>query len=451
MKTAPKLFLQIQQPELATELLALPSLRQFELTISQQGHCWLAQLADSQCDLAIIEANAEQQNQLQALSQSSVLDKVQCLFLSQGEPSMIMDHLMGQGAGVHYRAPFNFTQLKANLDELFWALDPSPQAPSPQTSYLDQFGLLVGSSPCMHQLYRTLRKVAATNANTFLIGESGTGKELVANTLHLFSQRSDQAFIAVNCAALSPELIDSELFGHVKGAFTGAHKDHIGVFEQAEGGTLFLDEVTEMPYEHQAKLLRVLESGEYRPVGSQSFKQAKVRVVAATNRTPKDAIDEEKFREDLYFRLAHFPIQVPPLRNRQGDAVGLAQHFLAYRNTQDHSNKALSSQAINKIAQYQWPGNVRELKHTIERAFILAEQTILPEHIVTGGLADAASDSQSHIPAGMPLEDIEKMAILKTLADNQGNRNNTAQQLGISVKTLYNKLDKYGTDSLAHV
>lgn len=447
MKTAPKLFLQIQQPELASELLALSSLQQFELNISQQGHSWLAQLIESQCDLAIIEANADQQEQLEALSQHPILDKVQCIFLSQGEPSMIMDQLMRQGAGVHYRAPFNFSQLEANLSELFWSLDPAPQTPSPQSSYLDQFGLLVGSSPCMHQLYRTLRKVAASDANTFLIGESGTGKELVANTLHLFSQRSDAPFIAVNCAALSPELIDSELFGHVKGAFTGAHKDHIGVFEQAEGGTLFLDEVTEMPYEHQAKLLRVLESGEYRPVGSQSFKQANVRVVAATNRTPKDAIEEEKFREDLYFRLAHFPIQVPPLRNRQGDAVGLAQHFLAYRNTQDQTNKTLSDQAINKIAEYNWPGNVRELKHTIERAFILAEQTILAEHIVTDGLTDT-NDAQQQIPAGIPLEDIEKMAILNTLAENQGNRNDTAQQLGISVKTLYNKLDKYGTDSL---
>jgi DNA-binding NtrC family response regulator len=351
---------------------------------------------------------------------------------------------MHKGAGFHYRAPYNLKLIESSLEEVFCELNRSHEDISTQTSYLDQFGLLVGSSAAMHSLYRTIRKVAATKANAFIMGESGTGKELIANTLHVFSQRAEGPFVAINCGALSPELIDSELFGHVKGAFTGAHKDHQGVFEQAEGGTLFLDEVTEMPYEHQVKLLRVLESGEYKPVGAQQVKMANVRIVAATNRTLSDAIRDEVFREDLYFRLAQFPIMVPKLRDREGDACGLAQHFLAYRNAQDGQHKQFSTQSLEKINNYIWPGNVRELKHAIERAYILADHTIHPEHLITNDLGDQTkADKTSGIPMGMRLDDIEKIAILKTLKNNDGNKTDTANQLGISIKTLYNKLDKY--------
>ncbi|NLQ16910.1 sigma-54-dependent Fis family transcriptional regulator [Marinomonas sp. M1K-6] len=442
--SSPKLFMHVQDPLLASNLLSLQSVRQYELNLSHQGESWLEQLTSAQCDVALIEVNSLHDSALKALINSPVLYKTEFLFFSQGTPDPILDCLMRKGAGFHYRAPFNIKLIQSSLEEVFCELNPSHESISTQTSYLDQFGLLVGSSTAMHSLYRTIRKVATTNANAFIIGESGTGKELIANTLHVFSQRAEGPFVAINCGALSPELIDSELFGHVKGAFTGAHKDHQGVFEQAEGGTLFLDEVTEMPYEQQVKLLRVLESGEYKPVGAQHVKMANVRIIAATNRALKEAIRDEIFREDLYFRLAQFPIMAPRLRDRDGDTCGLAQHFLAYRNTQDGQRKQLSTPSLEKIGRYSWPGNVRELKHAIERAYILADNVIHPEHLITDDVNDQTkNDASRGVPTGMRLDDIEKIAILKTLKKNDGNKTDTANQLGISIKTLYNKLEKY--------
>ncbi|MEP3348770.1 MAG: sigma-54 dependent transcriptional regulator [Marinomonas sp.] len=441
---SPKLFMHIKDPSLASDLLSLQSLCQYELSVSRQTENWLDQLTEKKCDVALIEVGSCHDEALKELINSPILCQTEFIFFSTGSPDPTLDHLIKKGAGFHYRAPYHFSLIDSSLQEIFRELNLTKESNNVQTSYLDQFGLLVGSSASMHSLYRTIRKVAATKANVFIIGESGTGKELIANTLHVVSPRAEAPFVAINCGALSPELIDSELFGHVKGAFTGAHKDHQGVFEQAEGGTLFLDEVTEMPYEHQVKLLRVLESGEYKPVGSQHVKIANVRIVAATNRIPSEAIRYEIFREDLYFRLAQFPIYVPKLRDREGDACGLAQHFLAYRNSQDGLQKQLSESGLDKIKHYHWPGNVRELKHAIERAYILSDQIIEPEHIITNGSDySASSDQSAGIPTGMRLEEIEKIAILKTLKENNGNRTDTAQQLGISIKTLYNKLDKY--------
>ncbi|MFA0217773.1 sigma 54-interacting transcriptional regulator, partial [Vibrio cyclitrophicus] len=261
---------------------------------------------------------------------------------------------------------------------------------------------------------------------------------------HLASDRKNQPFIAINCGAISPELVDSELFGHEKGAFTGANRTHQGVFRQAEGGTLFLDEITEMPLEHQVKLLRVLETGEYRPVGSNATSIANTRVIAATNRDPQVAIEEQFLREDLYFRLAHFPIHVPPLRERGDDIVGLAKHFIAHRNANETTAKTIFTSALQKISAHAWPGNVRELKHCIERAFILADETIKDEHLIfdTPPL-ETGTTVEDMVPAGVSLEKIEKAAIINTLEENEGNKKETAQDLGISIKTLYNKLDKY--------
>lgn len=444
MMPTPKLFLHIQDPSLASSLLSNKSVRQYELNISHQNEGWLEQLEAAQCDVALIEVGSLQDSSLKALVNSPILYQTEFLFFSQGGPDPLLDNLMHKGAGFHYRAPFNVTLVASSLEEFFCEKKHTKSLVSTQNSYLDQFGLLVGSSTAMHALYRTIRKVAVTKANAFIMGESGTGKELIANTLHVASQRAEGPFVAINCGALSPELIDSELFGHVKGAFTGAHKNHQGVFEQAEGGTLFLDEVTEMPYEHQVKLLRVLESGEYKPVGAQYVKTANVRIIAATNRVLSDAIRDDVFREDLYFRLAQFPIMVPTLRDREGDACGLAQHFLAYRNAQEDKHKQFSPQSLDRISRYTWPGNVRELKHAVERAYILADEIIDPDHLISHDLNDQVEiDESAGIPVGMRLDDMEKIAILKTLKNNDGNRTDTANQLGISIKTLYNKLDKY--------
>lgn len=441
----PILFVHLVDSALYTSLTQCSALSDFSVVQTDDGGHWLTQLEESNSHAAIIDTSAFNQQQLSELCASSALMQNDVILFSDGQPNPILDQIMLNGSVFHFRQPVDFELVNDTLvDIASYYHDNSAKRKAVNSSHLDQFGLLVGSSREMHHLYRTLRRVAKTESNVFIIGESGSGKELVANTVHLASDRNHKPFIALNCGAISPELVDSELFGHEKGAFTGAHKNHAGVFKQAEGGTLFLDEVTEMPLEHQVKLLRVLETGEYRPVGSQQTLKADVRVVAATNRDPQKAIENERFREDLYFRLSQFPVHVPPLRERNEDVTGLALHFLAHRNTEEKLSKSISNDALNAIAEHTWPGNVRELKHCIERAYILADQQIDLQHLVfdTPPL-QSPSSLQDTVPAGVALEEIERAAIMNTLQENQGNKTDTASDLGISVKTLYNKLERY--------
>lgn len=438
----PRLFLYCQDLLLESHLLQLARLRQFVLVKSADNGCWVEQLERSECHAAILCLSQFSAAELSKIQERKSLNKVDFMVLSSGEPNANIDNLLLTKAGYHYRQPFHFDHIDATLNE-FYSQCRHPKATARQVlhSDLEQFGFLLGSSDCMRHLYKMIRKVADCEAHVLVVGESGAGKELVANTLHCASPRNEKPFIAINCGALSPELIDSELFGHVKGAFTGAIRDHKGVFEQAYGGTLFLDEVTEMPLEQQVKLLRVLESGEYRRVGGSKVLQTDVRVVAATNRKPMKAIEEGLFREDLYFRLAQFPIQVPPLRERGTDIEGLARHFLAYRNSQQGTAKAISVSAMQRIIEYSWPGNVRELKHALERAFILADDVIEPRHLLFQ--ENTGREVTLKLPPGMPLKELEAAAIEQTLAANRGNKTSSAEQLGISLKTLYNKLEKF--------
>lgn len=439
------LFYHLQDVNAEQAILELAGAADFNKLRSVDDLPWIEQLEANHVDVAIIELSSLSREDYLGLLDNVALSNIEFIFLSDGQPNPNLDQLMSHFAGYHFRKPYDMTLISDIFADFAQYLVSSPIRPRPFSSELDQYGLLVGSSAAMHKLYRTIRRVSATDSNVLIIGESGAGKELVANTIHLASPRLNEPFIAINCGALSPELVDSELFGHVKGAFTGAHRDHKGVFEQAEGGTLFLDEVTEMPIEHQVKLLRVLENSEYRPVGGAKVQLANVRIVAATNRDPIAAIEAGQFREDLYFRLAQFPICVPPLRERGDDILGLAQHFLAYRNVAEKQNKSLADDSAQMIAAYPWSGNVRELKHAIERAYILADQEILPSHLQLPQASEmgASGDDQVVIPQGMRLDDLEKIAIYQALETTQGNKTDTAEQLGISVKTLYNKLSKY--------
>jgi DNA-binding NtrC family response regulator len=443
--TQPVLFLHTRDPDLTSQLLQAEVVRRFVICKSQPDECWVEQLLRQSCDLAFIEIDGPEQGRYERLQQSNLLADIDFIFVSTGTPDLALDQLMRCGAGYHFRQPLDIGIMLDVMQDYYQQLSTVLVKRKLQTSALDQFGLLVGSSNAMLGLYKTIRKVAVTEANVFVIGESGSGKELVANTLHLASYRADQPFVAINCGALSSELIDSELFGHVKGSFTGALRDHQGVFAQAEGGTLFLDEVTEMPLDQQVKLLRVLESGEYRPVGSQKVFTANVRIIAATNRDPQQAVADGIFREDLYFRLAQFPVRVPALRERDSDVAGLARHFLAYCNAREKQQKQFADEALLCIGRHSWPGNVRELKHAIERAFILADKNIMSEHLLLG--TPVAVTTSFDIPADMPLDELEKAAIFAALERNHGNKTETALQLSISVKTLYNKLDKYQQES----
>ncbi len=304
-----------------------------------------------------------------------------------------------------------------------------------------RFGNLRGGSAAMLLIYRRIEKVAPTVATVLITGESGSGKEVVARTIHERSDRARAPFIAVNCGAIPGNLIEAELFGYEKGAFTGAARTHRGCFERAEGGTLFLDEVTEMAPEMQVRLLRVLETGCYARVGGEDELRANVRIVAATNRDPQQAVQEGRLREDLMYRLAVFPIALPALREREGDAEMLAEHFLQQLNDAEGSNKGFSRQSIATIRAHRWPGNVRELKNAVHRAFIMADDEV--ELDFAGLACTEPAGNCLRIPVGTPLAAIEREAIYATLDHCEGSKRRCAQILGISLKTLYNRLAEY--------
>lgn len=312
---------------------------------------------------------------------------------------------------------------------------------------LGRFGPMVGRSKQMQTVYDLIGRVAPTTSTVFVTGESGTGKELVAETVHRLSARKQRPFLTLNCGAIPANLIESELFGHEKGSFTGADRRRIGYFEQANEGTLFLDEITEMPIELQVKLLRVLETGSLTRVGATSPIDVDVRVIAASNRDPLEAVEEERLREDLYYRLNVFPVQLPPLRDRDGDVELLAQHFLDSLNHRENGSKRFSEAATTTLQRLPWPGNVRQLKNVVERAWILADGTIGPEALPrVEGLADSAegdSGASLTVPIGASIEEVERRLILATLDLLEGDKKRAAEILGISVKTLYNRLNVY--------
>jgi two-component system, NtrC family, response regulator AtoC len=314
---------------------------------------------------------------------------------------------------------------------------------------LGRFGKLWGISEAMQSVYDQIARVAPSIASVLIIGESGTGKEVVALTIHELSTRRKHTFLPVNCSAISPQLIESELFGHEKGSFTGANKDRKGYFEQASGGTLFLDEITEMPIDLQAKLLRVLETGCITPVGSNVGIQTDVRIVAATNRIPEEAVAQGKLREDLLYRLQVFPLHLPPLRDRIEDIDILADFFLQELNRAENQKKVLTSDAMAKLRGYNWPGNVRELKNALHRAFIMADSEISADCFLsygTGSVVSLGKGSDDEIVAGMKVSDLENKLINKTLIHCGGNKEKAAELLGISLKTLYNKLKALSDD-----
>ncbi len=309
-----------------------------------------------------------------------------------------------------------------------------------------RFGKMYGTSPPMRELYRQIGRVAPTNVTVLLIGESGTGKELAAHAIHELSARRQRPFIAVNCGAISPHLIESEMFGHERGSFTGADRQHKGYFERADGGTLFLDEVTEMPLDLQVKLLRVLETGQFMRVGTNREIGCDIRIIAATNRNPEQAVQEGKLREDLYYRLSVFPLELPPLRERGEDIAFLADRFLQAQNQETGSDKVFSARALAALAQYEWPGNVRELKNYVRRAFIMAEGNELNVDLLAPQVSpsgDANLGGQVTVPVGETLAEADRRLILATLERCKGVKKQAAAVLGISPKTLYNRLEEY--------
>ena len=377
---------------------------------------------------------------------------------------------------------------------------PGAAADAPSTRAADSFGGMWGVSQAMRDIFTQIERVARTSVSVFIVGESGTGKELVAESIHRFSHRKNGPFEAVNCGAISAQLIESELFGHEKGSFTGAIKQHKGFFERASGGTLFLDEITEMSLDLQVKLLRVLETGTFSRVGSDSPLRSDVRVVAATNRQPLAAVREGKLREDLYYRLNVFQIGLPPLRDRLEDLPLIARHFLAAYAKREGRKLSMTDAALAVLKSYHWPGNVRELRNYVHRTAIMVDDraidvdclppfdaqsavgtsTVAERYPVAraesaappaarsatagGELAEDPSDAGTAVMAhdgdadaaddmpvvpvrvGSTIADVERDLIIATLAYCDGAKERTADMLGISLKTLYNRLRAYGSE-----
>ncbi|URI05840.1 sigma-54 dependent transcriptional regulator [Aquincola tertiaricarbonis] len=323
------------------------------------------------------------------------------------------------------------------------------------------FGHLWGRSAAMQRVYRQIARVAVTSISVFVTGESGTGKEVVARSVHDLSRRRARPFLAVNCGAISPNLIESEIFGHEKGSFTGADTQHQGFFERAHGGTLFLDEITEMPIELQVKLLRVLETGTFMRVGSTQLREADVRVIAATNRAPELAVADHKLREDLFYRLNVFPIELPPLRERREDVPLLAEHFLSGVCQREGQVRRFTPQALQALQAYRWPGNVRELRNVVQRVYVMADgddigDDWLPRDSgVPMSVAAATAEAAGTVPPAVPsltlplgtsMAEAERQLILATFKHFNHHKERTAAALGVSMKTLYNRLKEYARE-----
>jgi two-component system, NtrC family, response regulator HydG len=318
---------------------------------------------------------------------------------------------------------------------------------SEQSAPVPAAGVLLGASPVMQEIFRLIERVGPTEASVLLTGESGSGKELAARSVHEHSARSDGPFIAINCGALPASRIEAELFGRETASLHGAARVQPGVFERAEGGTLLLDEITELPPDMQTRLLRVIETRKFYRVGSNIELSADVRLIAATNRCPLQAVQSGRLREDLLYRLAVFPIEMPPLRGRGNDVELLAEHFLAELNAQARTQKRLSALARMTLMRHSWPGNVLELKNCIERAFILGDTVLeLVPLIQSPATRDddlTGEGERLNIRVGSRIHDMERSLIVATLDYFKGNKRRAADALGCSLKTLYNKLNGY--------
>ncbi len=311
---------------------------------------------------------------------------------------------------------------------------------------------MVGDSEAMRRVRRQIAQIASSDATVLIAGESGTGKELVAGSIHAQSARADKPMLCLNCAALSGSLLESELFGHERGAFTGADRLRKGRFELADGGTLLLDEVSEMALPLQAKLLRVLQEGEFERVGSSTTRKADVRVIATTNRDLEEWVTKRRFRGDLYFRLNVLPVHMPPLRNRGSDIRALVEHFLKEAAARDGRKPlTLSDDACRALQEYSWPGNVRELENLCQRAAVLVTDGALTSDVVRGWLQSDAAPSApfANLRPGRMLEDVERWLIEKVLEENGGHRQRSAKALGMGVRTLGLKLKQWREEAEA--
>ena len=406
----------------------------------------LSYLRSQDCDVVITDLQMPGMNGLEFIQEIERLGlPTEVLMITAHASIGTAVEAMRHGAFDYIEKPFDIERLEqavASACSRRSVVSPGTTDP-PHEAYT-----MVGNSPAMQTLRSQIARIARTDETVLICGESGTGKELVARALHAASPRATADMVSLNCPVLSEQLTESELFGHRRGAFTGAEADRVGRFELAQGGTLLLDEITEIDLTLQAKLLRVLQERTFEPVGSSSSIEADVRVLASTNRDLQDEVAKGRFREDLYYRLAVVPIELPPLRARRGDIPLLAQHFVNQANERlDGPERQITDDALALMTNYRWPGNVRELQNVVTRACVLAEHDTIDADQIRDWMAtdeQPASQPASTQAGDVPLAEVERQVILATLERHEGHRARTAAALGIGVRTLSGKLRSYG-------
>jgi nitrogen regulation protein NR(I) len=458
MMPGEKIFVVDDEPGMRSLLKKLLSKEGYSVSVFEKGDEALDSMSAEDYDLAILDIEMPEMNGIELLERIKQKDPALNVVMITAYGSLQSAvEAMRLGAYDYLTKPFQMDEIKLVVEK---ALERERLISENRELHreLEQqysFTGIVGKSPCMEEVYELVKRVAATNASVLIQGESGTGKELVARSIHHNSRRQDSPLIILNCAALAEGVLESELFGHEKGAFTGAIRRKAGRFELAHGGTLFLDEIGEIPVATQLKLLRVLQEHEFERVGGEKTIKVDVRIIAATNRDLMAAVREGRFREDLYYRLNVVNITMPPLRERREDIPALAGHFLGKFALETGKRvERIDPKAMEMLVHYDWPGNVRELENIMERAVVLEKgDTITPASLPMPLRVEGDGESIK-IPQGTGsitevLEDLEKQLIMKALRENGGSQTAAAGALGLKRSTLRYKLEKYGLVSAA--
>jgi len=431
----------------------------YAVSEADDGSTAVEKIKESAFDLVLMDVRMVRVSGLEALETIKALNPAIPVIIMTAFSSVdTAVKALKQGAHDYLTKPLDFDKLKLTIDRAMEHTRLKEENRLLRETLGQQFDSrnIIGRSPAMLKLLETVSQVAPSEATVLISGESGTGKELIAGAIHFNSRRKNGPFVKINCAAITETLLESELFGHEKGAFTGADRRKEGRFSQADGGTLFLDEVSEMSLMMQVKLLRVLQEREFTRVGGEATIQVDVRVIAATNKNLLDQINQGAFREDLYYRLNVVELQVPPLSDRSEDVPLLAGHFLemfAAKNRKEISG--FTPGAMDNLIRYHWPGNVRELMNAVERAVVLARSSYLDttdfpfmkDFLREDNPENPDKPNSLLLQGEAPLEEIEKTAILKTLEAAEGNKSEAARRLGITRKTLHKKLKAYGVMS----
>lgn len=426
------------------------SRRGFRTLSAADGREALEQLADTPVDLVVSDLRMPGINGIELLRQlREAGNEVPLIMITaQGSIESAVE-AMRLGACDYLLRPFDIETLDLAIRRVFAQREMLQQKDFLRTELERGWQGLVGDGPAMQRVRTQIAQVGPTRASVLLTGETGTGKEVVAHAIHHSSDRREQLFVPINCAAIPAEMLESELFGHEKGAFTGALKQRVGKFELAQGGTIFLDEITEMPLALQSKLLRVLQEGELQRVGGNQTLTLDLRVIAATNRAPRQAIADGRLREDLFFRLNVFAIELPPLRQRPEDIPALVSHFIALHSPKGRALPSLARPALEHLCRYAWPGNVRELGNMVERALILSGGKALElAHFPLDATSDPSAADRvvelTDLALDPAVEAVERRYLIEALRQSGGNKTRAAQLLRVSERTVWYKLKKYG-------